>query len=234
MKKVFLPFLVSCFISPLAAQVNIAINVATDKSVYLQGDTITIFVRAINKDTQADTLRWPSTCQANCYVDGFDWSTGLGCYTTITSNIIQPSDSFTWSFSYPRKNSGLLTLSPGQHKIVGEVIGYGKSDTILISVSPTTEVAYNQYWLRSFSLRQNYPNPFNPTTRIRFSVAHGEKVLLQIHSLLGQLVYTITDAYYESGEHELQWTPDGLPTGVYIYTLHVKSFTESKRLIFIK
>ena len=44
----------------------------------------------------------------------------------------------------------------------------------------------------------------------------------------------MTDAYYEAGEHEFEWTPIGLSTGVYICTLRVNGFTQSKKLILIK
>ncbi|MFH1526970.1 MAG: T9SS type A sorting domain-containing protein, partial [Bacteroidota bacterium] len=85
-----------------------------------------------------------------------------------------------------------------------------------------------------FSLSQNYPNPFNPSTIIKFQVPSSKFVKLQIHDLLGREVQTLIDAPMLAGKHEVTFNGSGLPSGVYIYTLKVNEFSQSRKMLLLK
>jgi hypothetical protein len=234
MKMIVPLFLFLCFASPISAQINLRFSIVTDKHSYVQGDTIQILVRAINLDTKTDTLYFGSSCEANYYIGTFDLSNHIYCATVITDEIIQANDSITWSFLYPERNSGWPTLSVGTHRAVGEIIGYGKSDTLTITVSPSTMVLQSQLKQRVYSLEQNYPNPFNPRTNIRFYLTHEGRVVLQVYNMLGQQVQVIANEYFSAGEHEINWTPNRLPSGIYLCKLLVNGFTDQRKIILLK
>ncbi|MFQ5637815.1 MAG: pre-peptidase C-terminal domain-containing protein [bacterium] len=95
---------------------------------------------------------------------------------------------------------------------------------------------------RDYGLSQNYPNPFNPSTVIRYALpalhAH-QNVKLDIYNMLGQKVRTLVNEDQPVGFHTVEW--DGLndsgkpvTSGLYIYRIKAGSFTEVKKMLFIK
>ncbi|RJP72684.1 MAG: T9SS C-terminal target domain-containing protein, partial [Ignavibacteriales bacterium] len=91
-----------------------------------------------------------------------------------------------------------------------------------------------------FSLSQNYPNPFNPVTKIQYSLPVNSEVKLVIYDMLGQEVKTLVDIKQESGNYVVNWQPDALASGIYIYRLEAKAegsarrFINSKKMIYLK
>lgn len=92
-----------------------------------------------------------------------------------------------------------------------------------------------------FYLAQNFPNPFNPSTRIRYSLARASHVTLTIYDFLGREITTLVNEIKSAGEYDVQWSPQDLAGGVYIYRLQAgdpsassgQGFVESKKLVFL-
>jgi len=91
-----------------------------------------------------------------------------------------------------------------------------------------------------YSLLQNYPNPFNPATVIRYSLGVGQSFLtvypvsLKVYDMLGQTVATLVDESQAPGEHTAQWDATNVPSGMYFYRLQAGSFSDVKKMIYIK
>lgn len=90
-----------------------------------------------------------------------------------------------------------------------------------------------------FWLSQNFPNPFNPSTTIHYRLAQREKVTLEIFNLLGERVKVPLDEDQSAGEHTISW--DGkdrkgkvLPSGIYLYRLTTKDYSETKKMLLLK
>jgi choice-of-anchor B domain-containing protein len=86
----------------------------------------------------------------------------------------------------------------------------------------------------SFALRQNYPNPFNPSTNIGFSVPEESHVRVAVTDLLGRQVAVLADERMEPGEYTRQWKPNGIASGLYLYTLDAGSFRETRKLMYLR
>jgi aminopeptidase N len=86
----------------------------------------------------------------------------------------------------------------------------------------------------TFELMQNYPNPFNPSTTIRFSIPVTGNVKVTVYDMLGQEVETLTNEARPAGEHEIQWLPKNLSSGMYIFRLEAGSFVQSKKTTLVK
>jgi hypothetical protein len=84
------------------------------------------------------------------------------------------------------------------------------------------------------ALAQNFPNPFNPSTQIKYSVANEAKVSLKVYNALGVEVATLVDGMQASGEHEVNFQAETLPSGTYFYTLKAGTFSETKRMVLSK
>jgi hypothetical protein len=90
------------------------------------------------------------------------------------------------------------------------------------------------YWLS-----QNYPNPFNADTHIEFTLAKAGNTTLKIYNTTGQLVRTLVDEHMAASHHKVRW--DGrsengelTASGVYFYRLASGTFTETKKMTFLR
>src|SRR5574341_400501 len=91
----------------------------------------------------------------------------------------------------------------------------------------------------NFFVGQNIPNPFNAETIIAFGLPQASQVKLEIFNILGQNVKTLVDGKLEAGYHQISW--DGknangkkVVSGVYFYRLKTESFTDVKKMSFVK
>jgi hypothetical protein len=105
----------------------------------------------------------------------------------------------------------------------GNVDGYGPVMATPFSVVPD-----------KFALWQNYPNPFNASTVIRYQLPSDERVTLKIFNVFGQQVAILVDADQKAGLHTVNWTGEGLSSGMYVYTLTAGTQSESKKMVFLK
>ncbi len=95
-----------------------------------------------------------------------------------------------------------------------------------------------------FSLAQNYPNPFNPATTIEYSIPESGLVSIKVYDIIGNEVVTLVSKTKTAGRYEVEFSAKGgsasggnaytLPSGVYIYSLRVGNFAQTKKMILLK
>ena len=85
-----------------------------------------------------------------------------------------------------------------------------------------------------FVLSQNYPNPFNPTTTIGYDIPERSLVTLVIYDVLGRRVETLVNGEKQPGHYEVTLDASRLASGVYLYRLQAGSFSETRKLAFVK
>lgn len=83
-------------------------------------------------------------------------------------------------------------------------------------------------------LRGAFPNPFNPVTRLAYFVPESQHVSLCVYDVAGRLVTTLVDGVVEAGEHTIEWSADGLASGVYFGRMETGGTTQVKRLVVLK
>jgi hypothetical protein len=88
--------------------------------------------------------------------------------------------------------------------------------------------------LNQFSIEQNYPNPFNPSTRIKYSMGSKQFVTLKVYDVLGNEIAALINEEKPSGDYEVQFLADNLPSGIYLYKLEAGNFTQTKKMILMK
>jgi len=92
----------------------------------------------------------------------------------------------------------------------------------------------------SFELFQNFPNPFNPETTIRYNLPEAGRVKLEVFDLLGRHVVTLVDRdNHAAGFHQISWKGQDdsgrqVATGVYIYRLSSRKFTQIRKALLLK
>ncbi|MBK7381000.1 MAG: CotH kinase family protein [Ignavibacteriales bacterium] len=124
-------------------------------------------------------------------------------------------------------------------------------------IGTPTEIHYENYIDKDFTLFQNYPNPFNPQTKIKYTIPtspqsfplqggeakQGWFTVLKVFDILGNEIATLVNTNLEAGEYEvgfnvktMQATP--LPSGIYFYSLSIASgadnFIQTKKMLLLK
>jgi photosystem II stability/assembly factor-like uncharacterized protein len=85
-----------------------------------------------------------------------------------------------------------------------------------------------------YILAQNYPNPFNPSTTINYSIKDAGLVSLKVFDILGREVAVLVNDNKEAGYHSVEFNASNLPSGIFIYTLQVNGYTNSKKMLLLK
>lgn len=88
----------------------------------------------------------------------------------------------------------------------------------------------------SFALLQNAPNPFNPDTKIQWQLPVKSQVRITLYDVLGKVITELVNEEQEAGVHaySLNASKLSLASGVYFYTMHAGSFTQTKKLVLMK
>lgn len=143
---------------------------------------------------------------------------------------------------------GISTSSVGNNYITGifedsatfgtiPLNSFGAYDIFIATISSTSSSIEPQslYLIPSeMQLYQNYPNPFNPLTRIQYSVNSTQNVMLKVYDLLGKEVATLVNEEKPTGEYKVEFSGEGLPSGIYFSQLKAGSFVETKKMILLK
>ncbi len=88
--------------------------------------------------------------------------------------------------------------------------------------------------INTFILNQNFPNPFNPSTKIRFQIRENSFVKLIMYDVFGNEVSTIVNENRPAGIYEEDFNASNLPSGIYMYTLTVGNYSDSKKMVLLK
>ncbi|MCA1920485.1 MAG: T9SS type A sorting domain-containing protein [Flavobacterium piscis] len=84
----------------------------------------------------------------------------------------------------------------------------------------------------------NYPNPFNPSTTINYQLPENGFVKIKVFDMLGKEIATLVNENKSAGYYNVTFDASsasgGLTSGVYIYTINVNDFAQSKKILLIK
>ena len=170
----------------------------------------------------------------------FDIENTASLFGTVTRD----GDQLTLNTSYALQDTLVLEggLVTAVMDVSGNLVGTGpivepiqsNTATVTITVDPLSNTSTEEEVPFTYALAQNYPNPFNPSTSIAFSMPSTEHVSLKVYDTLGREVQTLIDGIMSSGQHEVRFEANGLPSGLYVYRMESGSFTASRTLLLIK
>lgn len=146
--------------------------------------------------------------------------------------VYSSKDSYT-TFLWFSKNQAILAVA---ELINGEnETGVTAIDGIeFIVASPTAISTEENQTNTTFQLEQNFPNPFNPETTISFYLPETRHISLEVFNVNGQKIATIASGRYSSGHHEIKFSGDELPSGIYIYRLMTGNQVFERKMLLIK
>ena len=90
-----------------------------------------------------------------------------------------------------------------------------------------------------YLMHQNYPNPFNPTTVIRYELPYDEFVIIDIADVRGVIVKSLIKKNQKAGNRSIIWDATNnlgqkVSAGLYIYTIQVGGFRQSRKMVLVK
>ncbi len=90
-----------------------------------------------------------------------------------------------------------------------------------------------------YAVSQNYPNPFNPSTVIRYDLPKAGPVSLTVYDINGREVTRLVNEVEPAGTYEVRFDggtarSGGVASGVYFYTVRAGSFTQTRKMVYIK
>ena len=85
-----------------------------------------------------------------------------------------------------------------------------------------------------YSLSQNFPNPFNPVTTINFTLPEAGFVNLTVFNSVGQVVAELINKDLDVGYHNITFSADYLPSGIYFYRINSNNYTKTKKMLLLK
>lgn len=146
--------------------------------------------------------------------------------------LYSPDRGETWT----RIGSGLMNNRIWSIAFDANDLAYAGDDSgrVFRSARPTVIENSVDGLMAYFTLAQNHPNPFNPSTTISFSLPRASFVTLKIYNLLGEETATLMNEQCAAGEHRVQWQPQDLPSGVYVYRLQAQGFSQSRKLVLLR
>ncbi len=100
--------------------------------------------------------------------------------------------------------------------------------------NPLVGVKENQNVPGSFDLLQNYPNPFNPSTTISYALPIAGFVSLKVFDILGNEVAVLVHEVQNAGMYQINYQPQGLSSGVYLYRIQTGQFTATRKFMLMK
>jgi hypothetical protein len=85
----------------------------------------------------------------------------------------------------------------------------------------------------TYAVDQNYPNPFNARTQINLALPEASDVTIDIYSITGQLVESIS-GHFEAGSHSISWDASDVSSGVYFYKVTAGDFSQTMKMTLLK
>jgi hypothetical protein len=102
----------------------------------------------------------------------------------------------------------------------GTVERFGPSETVKLPCASPELVLYAAY-----------PNPSRDLINFLFSIPADGRVIVSVYDLSGRRIAVPVDSELTAGRHEVAWSCDGVPSGVYLYRLETDRGSLTKRLV---
>ncbi len=175
----------------------------------------------IKSDPQNDTLRYEkmtkdtSTAIPNV-ADDYRVFVSAGPFATV-----KPGDSISVSIAIVAGNGAAGIIAASKEALAKYVL-VGVQERTIETVP------------KEFALDQNYPNPFNPSTTIAFDIPSQSFVSLRVYNILGQEVAALVDEIRPAGRYYERWNANNAASGIYFYNIRAGSFTQTRKMMFLK
>ncbi len=108
---------------------------------------------------------------------------------------------------------------------------YSDPSTVIITVLDIIAID-EKPMPENYTLYGSYPNPFKGSVEIEFGLPQHAYIEIKIYDIRGRLVKTLSDEYFDAGNHTLTWDATRQKSGIYFYKMIVDGKPyETKKMI---
>jgi len=146
---------------------------------------------------------------------------------------------FWWASDYLGIDQGPIIMMIENHLngAVWERVG-GNADVVRglqrAGFTAATAVSAGDADIGETVLQQNSPNPCRGTTTVAYRLSESGPARLSLYDARGRLVRTYVDQNQDKGRHQVTFDFEGLPSGVYFYSLESRPGKIWKRCILVR
>jgi serine protease len=79
-----------------------------------------------------------------------------------------------------------------------------------------------------------YPNPVSNNATFKYELTQDGQVTLELFNSTGQKISQPADGFQSKGEHSVQWNAEGMPAGIYYYSLSSGKLVQTGKIIVMK
>jgi len=112
--------------------------------------------------------------------------------------------------------------------------GWGILDAVSAAAVLTGIEDEQQQLPSTIELLSAYPNPFNPSTTIRYRLAESAPIQIDIYNGIGQRIQSLFNGTKGSGEHQVEWKPTNIASGIYYLRLKAAGNELTQKLVLLK
>jgi hypothetical protein len=128
---------------------------------------------------------------------------------------------------------------PGEGTVQLDIFDLDSDEHLFLDINfyaGMVEISKDLIKPNQFLLFPAYPNPFNPVTRMRFNipVETQHATTLQIFDVNGRPIVSLVNKVLQAGQHEIEWSASGVPSGVYFAELVSGNYRQVQKLVLMK
>ena len=138
-------------------------------------------------------------------------------------------------FGFDEEGRHLALQNDGKILVTGYSFNGVDQDLFILRINPDGNILpVPQVDSTLTNLSQNYPNPFTTKTLIPFSLHETSYVTLKVYNALGEEVSSLIDEVKIAGNYKVLFDRSNLSSGIYLYQLITKNYSQAKKMLIIK
>lgn len=138
-------------------------------------------------------------------------------------------------FGFDEEGRHLALQNDGKILVTGYSFNGVDQDLFILRINPDGNILpVPQVDSALTNLSQNYPNPFTTKTLIPFSLHETSYVTLKVYNALGEEVSSLIDEVKIAGNYKVLFDRSNLSSGIYLYQLITKNYSQAKKMLIIK
>jgi len=164
-------------------------------------------------------------------------------YQLLNGQISQSSSNrnYDWSIVV---SAGSFNLEPGAEQIVVFAILGGSSEADFLTNCDSSQSWFDNYYgiaedesktpeinLAGISI---YPNPFARSVRISYDLPQTGKINISAYDVTGRQIATILNQELTTTKGNTTWTPDNLPSGVYVLRIETPDHSITQKVMLLR
>lgn len=138
-------------------------------------------------------------------------------------------------FGFDEEGRHLALQNDGKILVTGYSFNGVDQDLFILRINPDGNILpVPQVDSALTNLSQNYPNPFTTKTLIPLNLHETSYVTLKVYNALGEEVSSLIDEVKVAGNYTVLFEKSNLSSGIYLYQLITKNYSQAKKMLIIK